>query len=129
MMFMNTLAPTEAMFSARARRARRPWRARAMPRQAKTRAAAGMAASRPATTARRRSAWTMRYWAVKLTAAAAPASAQRPMAALRSQAAERSREESTAWSGWVGLGLLSVGERGDHGPFGINRGGWARSGS
>ena len=38
--FMNTLAPTEARFSARARSARRPCSARAMPRQAKTRAAA-----------------------------------------------------------------------------------------
>jgi hypothetical protein len=44
------------------------------------------------------------------------------MAALRSQAADRSRAESTASFGWVGLGSLSVWERGDHGPFGINLG-------
>ena len=47
--FMNTLVPTAARFSARARSARRPCRASAMPRQAKTRAAAsGIAASRAA---------------------------------------------------------------------------------
>ena len=51
MAFMNTLVPTEARLSARARRARRPCRARAMPRQAKTSAAAsGMRLSRAATT-------------------------------------------------------------------------------
>jgi hypothetical protein len=51
--FMNTLAATEARFSARARRARRPCKARAMPRQANTSAAAsGMAASRAAITGR-----------------------------------------------------------------------------
>jgi hypothetical protein len=50
-------APTEATFSVRARSARRPCSARATPRQAKTRAAAsGIAASRPATAARWRSA-------------------------------------------------------------------------
>src|SRR5581483_5308480 len=38
--FMNTLAATDARFSARARSARRPRSARAMPRQAKTSAAA-----------------------------------------------------------------------------------------
>src|SRR5208282_639098 len=48
--FMNTLAATEARFSARARSARRPCRASAMPRQAKTSAAGwGMAATRAAT--------------------------------------------------------------------------------
>ena len=48
MAFMNTLAATEARFSARARSARRPCSARAMPRQAKTSAAAsGMACAMP----------------------------------------------------------------------------------
>ena len=89
--FMNTLAPTEARFSARARSARRPCRARAMPRQAKTRAAAsGMAASRAAMTGRWRAASAIRYWAVKLTAAAAAASTHSPAAALRSHRPERS---------------------------------------
>ena len=89
--FMNTLAPTEARFSARARSARRPCSARAMPRQAKTRAAAsGMTASRAATTGRWRAVSAIRYWAVKLTAAAAAASTHSPAAALRSHRPERS---------------------------------------
>ena len=51
--FMNTLAPTEARFSVRARIARRPCSASATPREAKTRAAAsGIAASRAAITLR-----------------------------------------------------------------------------
>jgi|SRR5271157_4253685 len=87
MAFMNTLAATEARFSVRARSARRPCRASAMPRQAKTRAAAsGMAASRAAMAGRWRAASAIRYWAVKLTllgAAAAAASTQSPAAALR----------------------------------------------
>jgi hypothetical protein len=71
MAFMNTLAATEARFSVRARSARRPCKARAMPRQAKTRAAAsGMAASRAAMAGRWRAVSAIRYWAVKLTAAA-----------------------------------------------------------
>src|SRR5258708_1458333 len=46
--FMNTDVPTAAPFSARARIARRPCNARAMPRQANTKAAAsGMEASSP----------------------------------------------------------------------------------
>ncbi len=91
MAFMNTLAATEARFSALARSARRPCSARATPRQAKTRAAAsGMAASRAATTGRWRAASAIRYWAVKLTAAAAAASTHRPAAALRSHGPERS---------------------------------------
>ena len=103
--FMNTLAPTEARFSARARSARRPCRARAMPRQAKTRAAAsGMAASRAATTGRWRVASTIRYWAVKLTAAAAAARTHSPAAALRSHRPERSRPDRTP-SGPIAGGL------------------------
>ena len=91
MAFMNTLVPTEARFSARARRARRPCRARAMPRQAKTRAAAsGMAASRAAMAGRWRAVSAIRYWAVKLTAAAAAARTHRPAAALRSHRPDRS---------------------------------------
>ena len=91
MAFMNTLVPTEARFSARARSARRPCSASAMPRQAKTRAAAsGMAASRAAMTGRWRVASAIRYWAVKLTAAAAAARTPSPAAALRSHKAERS---------------------------------------
>ena len=91
MAFMNTLAATEARFSARARRARRPCRASAMPRQAKTRAAAsGIAASRAAMAGRWRAVSAIRYWAVKLTAAAAAASTHRPAAALRSHRPERS---------------------------------------
>src|SRR5271157_1274237 len=79
MAFMNTLAATEARFSVRARSARRPCRARAMPRQAKTRAAAsGMAASRAALAGRWRAVSAIRYWAVKLTAAAAAASTHSP---------------------------------------------------
>src|ERR1035441_10089425 len=91
--FMKMLVPTEARFSVRARIARRPCSASATPRQAKTRAAAsGIAASRAATDARWRVASIMRYWAVKLTAAAAAAAARahRPAAAVRSHAAERS---------------------------------------
>ena len=62
-----------------------------MPRQAKTRAAAsGMAASRAATAGRWRAASAIRYWAVKLTAAAAAARTHSPAAALRSQRPERS---------------------------------------
>src|SRR5271169_2693770 len=79
--FMNTLAATEARFSVRARSARRPCRAKAMPRQAKTRAAAA---------GRWRAVSAIRYWAVKLTAAAAAASTQRPAAALRSHRPDRS---------------------------------------
>src|SRR5690349_8346238 len=89
--FMNTLAATDARFSARARSARRPRSARAMPRQAKTSAAAsGMAASRAATTGRPRAVSAIRYWAVKLTTAAAAARTPRPAAALRSHRPERS---------------------------------------
>ena len=103
--FMNTLAPTEARFSARARSARRPCRASAMPRQAKTRAAAsGIAASRAAMAGRWRVASTMRYWAVKLTAAAAAASTPSPAAALRSHRPERSlgRPGGPGWLPWPG---------------------------
>ena len=89
--FMNTLVPTAARFSARGRIARRPCSARATPRQAKTSAAAsGIEASRAATTGRRRAASTIRYWAVKLTAAAAAARTHNPAAALRSHRPERS---------------------------------------
>jgi hypothetical protein len=89
--FMNTLVPTAARFRARARRARRPCRASAMPRQANTMAAAsGMAASRAAITGRCRAASAIRYWAVKLTTAAAAARTPRPAAALRSHRPERS---------------------------------------
>src|SRR5260370_4334635 len=91
MAFMNTLAPTEARFSARARSARRPCTASAMPRQANTSAAAsGIAASRAAMAGRCRVASTIRYWAVKLTAAAAAASTHNPAAALRSHRPDRS---------------------------------------
>src|SRR5580693_5225954 len=89
--FMNTLAVTEARFSARARSARRPCRASAMPRQANTSAAAsGMTASKAAMAARWRVASTIRYWAVKLTAAAAAARTHSPAAAWRSHKPERS---------------------------------------
>src|SRR6266516_3242308 len=114
--FMNTLAPTEARLSARARSARRPFRDRAIPRQAKTRAAvSGIAASRTATTGRWRVASTIRYWAVKLTAAAAAASTHSPAAALRSHSPERS---------WPGPGhpvpetLPATGPCGADGPAG-----------
>src|SRR5512142_1729945 len=105
--FMNTLAATEATFSARARSARRPCKASAMPRHAKTSAAAsGMAASRAATTGRWRVASTIRYWAVKLTAAAAAARTHRPPAALRSHRPERSLDhlEGTGWLPRPGAG-------------------------
>src|SRR5690349_23898143 len=99
--FMNTLAATEARFSARARRARRPCKARAMPRQAKTSAAAsGMAASKAATTGRWRVASTIRYWAVKLTAVAAAARTHRPAAALRNHRPERSLDH-LGGTGWL----------------------------
>src|ERR1017187_10647877 len=63
--------------------------------QAKTRAAAsGIAASSPATTVRWRVASTIRYWAVKLTVAAAAASTHNPAAALRSHKPERSRPDA-----------------------------------
>src|ERR1039457_2713622 len=107
MAFMNTLAATEARFSARARSARRPCTARAMPRQAKTRAAAsGMAASRVATAGRWRVASTIRYWAVKLTAAAAAARMHNPAAALRSHGPERSlgRPGGAGWLPGPGAG-------------------------
>src|SRR5580704_14517483 len=103
MAFMKTLAATEAMLRARARRARRPWSARAMPRQAKTRAAAsGMAASRAATIGRWRAASAIRYWAVKLTAAAAAARTHSPAAALRSHRPERSpgHRGGASWLPW-----------------------------
>src|SRR6516225_5509663 len=62
-----------------------------MPRQAKTRAAAsGMAASNAATAGRWRAVSAIRYWAVKLTAAAAAARTHRPTAALRSHKPDRS---------------------------------------
>ena len=62
MAFMNTLVPTAATFRNRARSARRPCSASAMPRQAKTTAAAsGIAASSAAMTASPRAASTMRY--------------------------------------------------------------------
>jgi hypothetical protein len=55
--FMNTLAATAATFSTRARNARLPCSASAIPSEANTRAAAsGIAASRPATSASRRAA-------------------------------------------------------------------------
>jgi hypothetical protein len=94
MAFMNTLVPTEATFRIRARIARLPCRASAIPRQANTRAAAsGIAASSPATSASRLVASTIRYWAVKLTTAAAAASRHNPVAAFRSQVPEWSRPE------------------------------------
>ena len=86
---MKTLVPTAARFSARARSARRPCRASAMPRLAKTRAAAsGMAASRAAMAGKLRAVSAIRYWAVKLTVAAAAARRHRPAAALRSHRPE-----------------------------------------
>jgi hypothetical protein len=88
---MNTLVPTEARFSARARSARRPCRASAMARLAKTRAAAsGITASKAAMTGRWRAVSAIRYWAVKLTAAAAAARTPSPAAALRSHRPDRS---------------------------------------
>ena len=93
--FMNTLVPTAATFRIRARIARLPCRASAIPRHANTSAAAsGIAASSPATTASRRVASTIRYWAVKLTTAAAAASRHHPAAAFRSQMPERSRPDA-----------------------------------
>ena len=60
-----------------------------MPRLAKTRAAAsGIAASRAAMAGRCRVVSTIRYWAVKLTVAAAAARTPRPAAALRSHRPE-----------------------------------------
>ena len=100
--FMNTLVPTAARFSARARRARRPCKASAMPRQAKTRAAAsGIAASSAAMAGRSRAASAIRYWAVKLTVAAAAARTPRPAAALRSHRPERS-SGGPGWRPWPG---------------------------
>ena len=107
---MNTLVPTAARFSARARSARRPCRASAMPRLAKTRAAAsGMAASSAAMTGRWRVASTIRYWAVKLTAAAAAARTPSPAAALRSHRPEWSADRLSG-AGWLPLpaGLTSA---------------------
>src|SRR6185312_12697207 len=81
--------------------------ARAMPRHAKTRAAAsGIAASRAATTGRWRVASTIRYWAVKLTAAAAAARTHRPAAALRNHRPERSLDHlgGTGWLPGPGAG-------------------------
>ena len=60
------------------------------PRVAVIMAASGIAASRAATTGRCRAVSAIRYWAVKLTAAASAASTQRPAAALRSHRPERS---------------------------------------
>src|SRR6266571_9111031 len=100
--FMNTLVPTAARFRARARRARRPCKASAMPRQAKTRAAAsGIAASSAAMVGRSRAASAIRYWAVKLTVAAAAARTPRPAAALRSHRPERSAG-GAGWRPWPG---------------------------
>src|SRR5690242_2824610 len=104
--FMPTLAATEARLRVRARRARRPCRAKAMPRLAKTRAAAsGMAASAAAMAGKFLVALTIRYWAVKLTAAAAAARTPRPAAALRSHMLEGSR-------GGMGSALWPGGETG-----------------
>lgn len=83
------------LIPAGARIARLPCRASAIPRQANTRAAAsGIAASSPATTANRLVASTIRYWAVKLTTAAAAASRHNPVAAFRSQMPEWSRPDA-----------------------------------
>src|SRR5580693_845287 len=113
--FMNTLAATAARFSARARMARRPCRASATPRQAKMRAAAsGMAASRAATAGRWRAASAIRYWAVKLTAAAAAARTHSPAAALRSHRPEWSRA-GTAGRGMVVVPRVQAGD-GPAGP-------------
>jgi hypothetical protein len=89
---MNTLAATDATLSSRALIARLPCSASAIPSDANTSAAAsGMPASRPATSASLRAAYTIWYWAEKLTAADAAARTHRPAVALRSQAPERSR--------------------------------------
>ena len=61
----------------------------------------------------------MRYWAVKLTAAAA--SAHSPMAALRSQATERS-SESSASIGRRARAFAWSAEGEGNGPFGIREG-------
>src|ERR1039457_2027367 len=110
MVFMNTLVATEARFRVRARRARRPCSARAMPRDAKTRAAAsGIAASRAAIPGRWRVASASWYWAVKLTIAAAAARAHRAAAAFRSHRTERSRPDADPGRG---LGTV-LGSRAD----------------
>ena len=99
--FMNTLVPTAATFSTRARTALRPCSASAIPSDANTSAAAsGIAASRPATAACGFAAKIIRYCAEKLTAAAAAASTARPAVAARSQAAERS-SASVPGRAWI----------------------------
>ena len=105
--FMNTDVPTAATFRNRARTARRPCSASAMPRQANTSAAAsGIAASRPAMTGSRRAASTIRYWAEKLTAAAAPASSTSPAAAPRSHPPDCPPWPATDARRWPAAGQL-----------------------
>src|SRR6266576_1762665 len=65
-----------------------------------TLAASGIAASRAATTGRWRAVSAIRYWAVKLTAAAAAARTHRPAAALRSHRPERSLDHRGG-TGWL----------------------------
>src|SRR5579859_1213533 len=90
--FMVSDSPTQAAFSARARMARLPCRASAMPSAAKISApTSGMPASRAATTGLCLTRPTMTYWASQLTAAAAAASTASAIIALRSQARPLSR--------------------------------------
>ena len=89
--FMLTLVATDATFSTRARIARLPCSASAMPSAAKTSAAAsGMPASSAAAHWMPLAANTILNWASKLTAAAAAASRPSASMAYRSQVADRS---------------------------------------
>ena len=83
--FMARLMPTQATFSARARIARLPCSARAMPRAAKmTAPTSGMPASSAAMAGLCLTAATITNWASQLTAAAAAASTARAHIAPRS---------------------------------------------
>ena len=89
--FIARLIPTQATFRTRARIARLPCRARAMPSEAKISApTSGMPASRAATGVLCLTVRTRTYWASQLTAAAAAARTASAAIALRSQVCARS---------------------------------------
>ncbi len=89
--FIARLIATQATLRVRARIARLPCSASAMPRVAKMSApTSGMPASRAATVGLCLTMATITYWASQLTAAAAAASTVRASIALRSHACARS---------------------------------------
>jgi hypothetical protein len=89
--FIPTETATQQTFSVRARIARLPCNASAIPSEAKINdPASGMAASKAAIPAERRAEATIRYWASHDTTAAATANKPSATIALRSHPAARS---------------------------------------